>query len=163
MEETTKDNKYTVTQLNFIEFVLKELFNLKGTGLSYSLNKNLIALAKIRDSFQEQLTKMDYKFGVKRDDVLVMYEMEPFGNNGRFIHKVDPEGKLIESLDKKGPIGSAIDPKYREEYEEAYALLHQELHEINFHKIPEKKIEELCEQNIIDGINLSILFGTVIE
>lgn len=159
--QSTEKKKYLIMELNLMEIVLLDLFKIKGTGLSFMINKNLIILDSIKISFLKALKSLDEKFCLKKDGKVLYFEVEP-DELGNPVFKKDADGNLIEIPISKGSCMCFVEEEYKEEYQAEILKIKNEEHDVNFFTIQECEIESLCKQNIIDGFDFKPLMGSII-
>ncbi len=151
----------TIAQIVEIEKYLKVLLSVKGTGFSYQTTKNILKLESIKKHYNNAVTKLEEQYHIKNENgtkikYLIVYDQA----NGLGIYQKNSEGKFIEAKDNES---SAYMVEQTQEYRDCMQKFNEELHEIEFHEIPENEIEELMKKGgPLDGVNISGLFGTVI-
>jgi len=151
MEEKT----YTILELFEIKRVLEQLLILKGTGLTFLITKNIYELNIIGEKYKSNIKTLKKKFTIQNSE----------GKPKRFLlneknELVYENEKPVETVNDSLRSTTLIDQS--NEYLEALEKFNEEPHKICFVCINEKNIQELCEKNIIEGIDLSPLYGNVI-
>ncbi len=164
-EEINEKIGYTIFELIYIEKKIKEFLTIKETNCTYQLTKNLLKIESIKKNYSKCIEKLEESFYKKdNDNKVIQYLVEPKNENGKQLlyYKFDSKGDHV--IAKPGEQSAPLIDSNNEEYKEALKNFNEEIHEIKFHTISESKIMELMESgNPLDGIDISILFGNVIE
>ncbi len=143
--------------LEAVLITLTEMVKTKGHGLAHSLNYNLFRGRAVLKDFYDRLEESKKSFmlldenGEPRKFVILM--------NGA----LGPELTEDMTLQPGQQIGNKVDPDFKEEADKMLNDFSEELLNVDFKQLGEKKLNEALENSIFDGIDLTPLFDTLVN
>lgn len=167
MSETQKEEKITMSDLGAIQYALRvELLPVKGTGLNYSIIKNLVRVDKavkekgleikeLTDKYtfkDAEGSPIKYAYEDKKD--AVNYGKALTDSNGNFI-KVTAEDTINR------PSTTLVD-RVNPEYQKALEEIENDV-QIEFHKFSQDTVKKCFNDGLFDGLDLTALVGHLFE
>lgn len=150
----------SIEELVPIHRALNNLLMIKGTGLTYTITKNIVLIDRAIKSYSKELQVLQKTFYIKDAD----------GNPIKYAALKNDNGQLSLRLVDDKPVEAAPGEQnslYRiedsEESIKAFKELNEEKYDLDFHKIDENAIEQLCKSNVIEGVDFSALLDVIIS
>lgn len=155
-----------IQKLNEIENCLtKVLLPVKGTGLSYEINKNLVEFRKKQKDFFDRLdlSKKDHEYKNNKEESIEFLLKRTSGEDYQFVLGEDGQPKeaavdYVLAADEAKSTRIKMD----KDYTECIKKYNEEEIDVNIHTFSKEKIEKLFAENTLDGLDLTCLFGTLI-
>lgn len=142
-----------------LQFVLrKQLLPIKGTNLSYQIGKNLNKLDKFLEDVNKRLKDLHDAYTDKdTKSEPIPYLLDDTGKS----FKRDANGNKIVAPTTDVIYGYFTDVN-NPEYIKTRKKINEERFN-DFHKIPESTIKSLADAGMLDGIDMSLFFESIID
>jgi hypothetical protein len=159
--------KIKINKLGEIEACLNNtLLPIKGTGLNYEITKNLVKIRRVIEEWNSVWDKTRDSFLIKNSKNEDAYFVQVVGAEGKMEFLKDAAGNFVEVSEKtKLEDGQSMSKRIdlTVDFFEATKKHHSEEVEIEFHVFNKEKTKKLFEDGTFDGLNLTPLFGVLIE
>jgi len=157
--------KKNLTTLVKIQACLRDvLLPVKETGLDYQTIKNLSKLDRYIETKKQDAEEVNKKFQFKDPDgEPIMYQCTAIPNgNGMATFDKDANGDFIALPKGDKKLGAPRVDETSKDYIEAIKELEEDI-DFEFHMFPNDKIKAAFDNGILSGLDLSPLFGYLID
>jgi len=147
----------------------KTLLPIKGTGLLFHVTHNLGLTDRELKSILGAIEEMEnsvirkdekgrnIKFKAELKHQVVAGELKEF-----YEHVLDDNNQPIPLPFDSNEVSSPYYDRDSSEFQDAYKQLVEKEREITFETISKDRIKKLMDTNVIDGVDLSLIWGTII-